>query len=149
MNRRHDFLDPLAASPALFIGCCVVLGLLVGSFLNVVIYRVPIMMDDELARRMRGARRIRAAEPRRGPTFNLVVPRSACPACKAPITALQNVPVVSWLAAAAASARAARRRSARAIRSSKSLTGLLSGVVAWQFGFGWPALAGAGASPGS
>ena len=43
-----EFLDTLAASPALYIGCCVALGLMVGSFLNVVIYRVPIMMDHEL-----------------------------------------------------------------------------------------------------
>ena len=43
-----EFLEPLAALPTLFIGCCVVLGLLVGSFLNVVIYRVPVMMENAL-----------------------------------------------------------------------------------------------------
>ena len=92
-----EFLEPLAAIPALFIGCCVVLGLLVGSFLNVVIYRVPVMMDNALRAECAtlADQSANAAPP---PAFNLIVPRSACPNCKAPITALQNIPVVSWLA---------------------------------------------------
>ena len=68
---------------------------MIGSFLNVVIHRVPVMMDQRAARRMRRARR---RVPRRtAAVYNLVMPRSACPQCKAPITALQNIPVVSWL----------------------------------------------------
>ena len=89
----------LASSPALFIGVCLVLGLVVGSFLNVVIHRVPIMMerqwreecaeleDPDLAATVPAAQAVKER-------FNLVVPRSACPACKAPITALQNIPVL-------------------------------------------------------
>ena len=45
---NSGLFDLLAAQPALFVGCCLVLGLLIGSFLNVVIYRVPIMMNNEL-----------------------------------------------------------------------------------------------------
>src|ERR1043165_49634 len=85
-----------ASQPALFIGCCVLLGLLVGSFLNVVIYRVPVMMDNEL-RAECAALANPEADPAPTPAFNIVTPRSSCPKCKAPISALQNVPVVSWL----------------------------------------------------
>jgi len=89
----------LAASPGLYVVTCLVLGLVVGSFLNVVIYRLPVMLDRQW--------REQCAELAPGPTsasmpgspepFNLMVPRSACPACKAPITALQNIPLISWL----------------------------------------------------
>ena len=80
-----------------------------------------------VARAVRGARSSRTApRPRRRPgdrsAFNLVVPRSACPACKAPITALQNIPVAQLAACCAAAAPAAARASACAIRSSKLLT---------------------------
>ena len=94
-------VELLAASPALFTGTCLVLGLAVGSFLNVVIYRLPVMLDRqwraqcaELAGHDPHATTV-AAGPRE--RFDLVVPRSACPACKAPITAWQNIPLVSWV----------------------------------------------------
>ena len=76
-----DFLDLLAAHPPLFIGCCAVLGLLVGSFLNVVIYRLPVMIDNGAAcANARSWRAADGAQPRPAkPVFNLVVPRSACP----------------------------------------------------------------------
>jgi leader peptidase (prepilin peptidase) / N-methyltransferase len=132
-----QFLDPLAASPALFIGCCVVLGLLVGSFLNVVIYRVPVMMDNALRAECAA---LAGAEPAALPAFNIVTPRSACPACKAPITALQNVPVVSWLALRGKCAHCKTRISAR-YPLVELATGVLSGFLAWRFGFGGLALA--------
>src|SRR2546430_5797022 len=83
----------LAPSPAVFVGTCLVLGLVVGSFLNVVIYRLPVMLDRawrEQCRDLSGeaaAATLPAGLPAR---FNLVVPRSACPACRAPITALRS-----------------------------------------------------------
>src|SRR5262245_54222470 len=97
-----DLLRVLAESPPLFIGTCLAFGLLVGSFLNVVIYRLPVMLEREwraecadlCAGGCGSAPDTTAAEPEK---FNLVVPRSACPKCKAPITALQNIPVVSYL----------------------------------------------------
>src|SRR5580704_4161335 len=101
-----DVIALLSSSPASFIGTCMVFGLLVGSFINVVIYRVPVILERqwreqclELAADSAGSA---DATPGTAPTaraepFNLVVPRSACPACKAPITALQNIPVVSYL----------------------------------------------------
>lgn len=130
--------EPLAASPALFIGCCVVLGLLVGSFLNVVIYRVPVMMDTALRYECTLLADPNAPPP---PAFNLMTPRSACPNCKAPITALQNIPVVSWLALGRKCANCKTPISAR-YPLVELFTGIASGLVAWRFGFGILALAG-------
>jgi leader peptidase (prepilin peptidase)/N-methyltransferase len=69
-----------------------------------------------------------------------VVPRSACPSCKAPISALQNVPLLSWLALRGRCARCGTRISVR-YPLVELLTGLLSAAVAWKFGFGPPAFA--------
>jgi len=131
--------DPLAASPALFIGFTVLLGLLIGSFLNVVIYRVPIMMDNEL-RTECAALIDPEATLVAAPKFNLVVPRSACPTCKAPITAMQNIPVVSWLALGRKCANCKTPISAR-YPLVELASGVLSGFIAWHFGFGMTALA--------
>jgi leader peptidase (prepilin peptidase)/N-methyltransferase len=140
-------LEPLAAYPAFFIGFTVVLGMLIGSFLNVVIYRVPIMMDKALraecaalADHVADHVADPAASPAQEPPFNLMVPRSACPACKAPITALQNIPVVSWLALGRKCANCKTPISAR-YPLVEAATGILSGFIAWHFGFGGTALA--------
>ena len=140
-------LSLLAASPALFIGVCLVLGLVLGSFLNVVIHRVPIMMERqwreqcaELAHPDLAATVPAAAQPAKE-RFNLVVPRSACPACKAPITALQNIPILSYAMLRGRCASCGARISAR-YPIVEALTGVLSAGVAWQLGFGWPAAAG-------
>src|SRR3954469_7848395 len=140
-----QFIDTLATYPALFIGCCVVFGLLVGSFLNVVIYRLPVMMDDALRAEWADLAAADAGTepvaPASKPAFNLVVPRSACPKCKAPITAVQNIPVVSWLALGGKCANCKAPISAR-YPFIELLTGVASGVVAWHFGYGLTAMAG-------
>jgi leader peptidase (prepilin peptidase)/N-methyltransferase len=123
--------DVFALYPALFIGSCALLGLLVGSFLNVVIYRVPVMMDNELRAE---CAELAGQEDAARPAFNLVVPRSACPSCKAPITALQNIPVVSWIALGGKCANCKTRISAR-YPAVELATALLSGFIAWRFGF--------------
>ncbi|MDE2137488.1 MAG: prepilin peptidase, partial [Gammaproteobacteria bacterium] len=137
-------IELLAASPALFVGTCLVLGLAVGSFLNVVIYRLPVMLDRqwraqcaELAGHDPHATTVAAAAHER---FNLMVPRSACPACKAPITALENIPLVSWLALRG---RCAHCRAPIPVRYPlvELLTGVLSAWVAAQFGCGVGAFA--------
>jgi leader peptidase (prepilin peptidase) / N-methyltransferase len=132
-----EILHPLAEIPALFVGACVLLGLLIGSFLNVVIYRVPVMMDRELRHEC-----ALLADPDTPelPAFNLVTPRSRCPSCSAPITALQNIPVVSWLVLGRRCAGCQTPISAR-YPAVELATGLLSGFVAWHFGFGGTALA--------
>jgi leader peptidase (prepilin peptidase)/N-methyltransferase len=81
------------------------------------------------------------ANPPAKERFNLVVPRSACPACKAPITALQNVPIVSYLVLLGRCANCGARISAR-YPIVEALTGILSAAVAWKLGFAWPAVAG-------
>ena len=143
-----ELLETFAASPALFIGACAAVGLLVGSFLNVVIYRLPVMMDHALRSECAELAAMDAAsaggvvpeEAPAKPAFNLVVPRSACPKCKAPITAIQNIPVVSWLALGGKCASCKTPISAR-YPTIELLTGIASGVVAWWFGYGLTAVA--------
>jgi len=132
----------LAANPGLFIGGCALLGLLIGSFLNVVIHRVPIMMDNELRAECAALVLQEGAIPKGAtgeaagsPVFNIVTPRSACPKCKAPITAVQNIPVVSWLALRGKCASCQAPISAR-YPLVELATGAFSAFIAWRFGFG-------------
>ena len=98
----------LQSSPALLLSVCFVLGLFVGSFLNVVVYRLPLMMQTTWRRECRefleldkdnGNDNVEDSGDKNNPPepFNLMVPRSACPSCKSMITAWQNIPVISWL----------------------------------------------------
>lgn len=130
------FLDLLRSSPALFIGLSVTVGLMVGSFLNVVVHRLPKMLERE----WRAQCAALAGEDAAADTpYNLVVPRSACPACGHPISALQNIPVASYLWLRG---RCAHCETSIGVRYPlvEALTGLLSGFVAWHFGFGLGAL---------
>ncbi|MGH8287754.1 MAG: prepilin peptidase [Steroidobacteraceae bacterium] len=136
----------LASSPALFIGACLVLGLVVGSFLNVVIHRVPIMLERqwreqcaELAQSGHDAT-VPAAFDIPKDRYNLVVPRSACPACKAPISALENIPVLSYLVLRGRCAKCGAHISLR-YPIVEAVTGILSATVAWKLGFAWPTAA--------
>ncbi len=129
------------ADPALFAGSMFLLGLVVGSFLNVVIYRLPIMLErdwrSQAAEVLAGV--AAAAEPATAPPrFSLITPGSACPNCKAPIKAWQNVPVVSWLVLRGRCANCKTRISAR-YPAVELATGILSAWAAWHFGFGAPA----------
>lgn len=142
-----EFIDMLVTQPWLFISLCFVLGLLIGSFLNVVIHRVPIMMDNELRTEcalqaaqdaaMRGDTVADIPEPA---VYNIIRPRSACPKCQAPITALQNIPVVSWLVLRGQCASCRNPISMR-YPLVELATGVLSGFIAWRFGFGLAAAA--------
>src|ERR1044072_3666821 len=142
MSQQIGFSDILATHPALFITLSGVLGLLVGSFLNVVIHRLPIMMDNELRAECAAlaANEGTGGEVTTPPVYNIVTPRSACPKCQAPITAVQNIPVLSWLALRGKCANCKAPISAR-YPLVELATGLLSGFIAWRFGFGVPALA--------
>jgi leader peptidase (prepilin peptidase)/N-methyltransferase len=109
-----------------------IVGLCAGSFLNVVIHRLPKMMD--LAWRWHCAELAgssAAAADRE--TYNLVVPRSACPSCGARITALENVPVLSYLWLRGRCAHCRARIGAR-YPVVEAITGVLSGYLAWRFG---------------
>jgi leader peptidase (prepilin peptidase)/N-methyltransferase len=138
----NEFFAMLTTLPWLFVALSVVLGLLIGSFLNVVIHRVPIMMDNELRAEcvvlaahdaaLEGEVVGEVAEP---PVYNIVTPRSACPKCQTPITALQNIPIVSWLVLRGQCASCKNPISMR-YPLVELATGILSGFVAWRFGFG-------------
>jgi len=137
-------LELLATSPGTLIGTCLVFGLVVGSFLNVVIYRLPVMLERQWREQCAevsadaAAATVPAVPPER---FNLLVPRSTCPSCRAPIKALQNIPLLSWLMLRG---RCANCREPISVRYPlvEALTGTLMALVAWRYGFGWPTLAG-------
>ena len=124
--------------PALFVALAGILGLLVGSFLNVVIHRLPKMMENEWREQCAelSAPIDQAPGPSaQKPTYNLVLPRSACPSCGHRISALENIPVVSYLALGGRCRGCKSKISAR-YPIVEAMTGLLSGLVAWHFGFG-------------
>lgn len=125
------------AHPAVFPWFCLVVGLCVGSFLNVVIYRLPKIMqrDWELQ-----CAELRGEKPPEQEAFNLARPRSRCPACAHPITALQNVPIASYLALGGKCAACGTRISPR-YPLIEALSGLASAYTAWHFGFGLAAFA--------
>jgi leader peptidase (prepilin peptidase)/N-methyltransferase len=140
----------LTTSSATWIGLIFVFGLVIGSFLNVVIHRVPIMLDrewrtqaTEILREQRTADSgqsqsplASAQNPAPASPYNLFVPRSACPKCGAMITASQNIPVISYLLLKGKCAKCGTKISARYPVVELS-TAILSALVAWKFGFTW------------
>jgi leader peptidase (prepilin peptidase)/N-methyltransferase len=120
----------LASNPWLLTVVVFLFGLLIGSFLNVVIYRLPIMMQRDWR-----AQCLEMLEQPPEPVepFDLVKPRSRCPRCQAPITAWQNVPVISYLALGGRCAACKASISPR-YPMVELFTGLASAAVAWQFG---------------
>jgi leader peptidase (prepilin peptidase)/N-methyltransferase len=131
-------LEPLAQSPAAWVALALILGLVVGSFLNVVIYRLPVMLDRQWRADCAELNPASAASAATTAPFNLAVPRSTCPACQAPIKALHNIPLLSYLALGGRCANCRARIRAR-YPAVEALCGGLSALVAWRFGFGAPA----------
>jgi len=125
-------------SPAVFIAVVFAFALLIGSFLNVVIHRLPLMMLREWRDQCEEISSAPATELPEEP-FNIVLPRSRCPACGKGITALQNIPVVSYLLLGAKCANCKQKISAR-YPLIEMLTAILAAACAWRFGFGWEAL---------
>jgi leader peptidase (prepilin peptidase)/N-methyltransferase len=116
-----------------------VIGLLVGSFLNVVIYRLPIMMKREWRNDCLAYLELEKELPTE--TFNLTLPVSRCPHCEAKILPWQNIPVFSYLYLHGKCANCKTPISAR-YPVVELLTASLSMMVAWHFGFGLQAAAG-------
>jgi leader peptidase (prepilin peptidase)/N-methyltransferase len=125
----------LASDTLAFVLCALILGLLVGSFLNVVIHRLPIMMQRDWRAQAREFLQL-PAEP--VSTFNLVLPHSHCPHCDHQIRAWENIPLVRWLALRGTCSSCRAPISAR-YPLVELLCGLLSAYVAWHFGFSWQA----------
>ncbi|HQZ46702.1 MAG TPA: A24 family peptidase [Usitatibacteraceae bacterium] len=130
-----DF-SPLQQSPGFLAFAAGVLGLAVGSFLNVVIHRLPKMMQAEWRA---DCAEFEGREPPPAEKLGLVFPRSRCPSCGTPITAMQNVPVASWIALGG---KCAACRAPIGVRYPlvELCTGLASAFLAWRFGWG-PVLA--------
>jgi len=133
-----SIIDFLQASPTTFIIVAAILGLLVGSFLNVVIHRLPLMMEAEW--RQQCAELAGQSDVAPPPTLNLITPRSRCPHCGHAITALENIPVLSYLALKGACSACAKPISVR-YPLIEALCGVLTALVAWHFGWGWQAAA--------
>ena len=126
----------LQTVPLSFVSLSMVLGLLVGSFLNVVIYRLPKIMEREWqvqSAELSG----QVADP--FPPYNLVVPRSACPNCGHMISALENIPVLSYLLLGGKCKGCGTHISVR-YPAVELMSGMLSGLAAWHFGFSVAAL---------
>ena len=131
-------IDVLASNTLAFVLSALVLGLLVGSFLNVLIYRLPIMLKADWQQQAREILELEA-QPSTS-RFNLLTPNSCCPNCKAPIRAWQNIPVLSYLALGGKCAQCKKTISLR-YPSVELACGLISAFVAWHFGFSWQAAA--------
>ncbi len=124
--------------PAFFYATLFVLGALVGSFLNVVIYRLPVMMEREW--RSDCLEFLEQEADSGGEAFNLVVPRSRCGACGHQITALENIPIVSYLVLGGKCSSCKTRISAQ-YPLVEAFTAVVSVVVGWHFGVSLQTLA--------
>ena len=126
-----EFIEVLQRSPAILIATASLLGLCVGSLLNVVIHRVPKMMEagwrEECAA-------LEGREPPPRPAYNLFTPPSACPSCGTRIKAMHNIPVVSWIALRGRCASCRAPISAR-YPLVEVLGGAMAGLMAWRFGY--------------
>jgi leader peptidase (prepilin peptidase) / N-methyltransferase len=119
------------AQPAALPWVALVFGLCIGSFLNVVIHRLPRMMEREW--REQCAELAGSALPSPEETYNLVRPRSACPACGHPIHAWENIPLLSWLVLRGRCSACGTRISARYLLV-ELLAGLGAAYAAARFG---------------
>ncbi|NRA83024.1 MAG: prepilin peptidase [Gammaproteobacteria bacterium] len=134
----NELLNLFSQQPTVFAIFVLILGLLIGSFLNVVIHRLPIMMEREF--KTDAIEYFELDQPQSNDQFNLVVPRSACPNCQHQISALENIPLVSYLWLKGQCSQCSTKISAR-YPLVELLTGLLSMAVAIQFGVTWQCLA--------
>lgn len=128
--------DLLTLYPPVFVIAAMLVGLLIGSFLNVVVWRLPKMLDREWRQEAHDVLGLPSETPL--PTFNLMLPHSQCPHCGHRIRAWENIPLLSYLFL-----RGRCSNCAAAISKRYPLTelacGLLSVLIAWHFGFGWQA----------
>ncbi|HYN54310.1 MAG TPA: A24 family peptidase [Methylotenera sp.] len=130
-NALIEISDVLQQNNTIFITLSVILGLMVGSFLNVVIHRLPKMMEQEWHN---NCLELQGQEVPETTKYTLANPRSACPSCGHMISALENIPVISYLFL---------RGKCRGCKSPisvrypfiEALTGLLIGLISWKLGY--------------
>lgn len=128
-----NFLQVLQDSPAFFIAVSALLGLLVGSFLNVVIHRLPKMMEAEWRLNCQSLDGQTPSEPPK--KFNLLTPRSSCPHCGHAITAIENIPLISYLGLRG-KCRACKAPISLRYPAVELFTGILTALVSWKLGYG-------------
>lgn len=126
-----ESLGGLAVSAAL-------LGLCIGSFLNVVIHRLPKMMEQEWQTQCAELKGEAPQEP--GETLTLARPRSRCPQCGHAISALENIPLLSYIFILRGKCAGCGQRISPRYPIIEALTGLLSAYAAWHFGPTWQAV---------
>ncbi|MDX9741193.1 MAG: A24 family peptidase [Gammaproteobacteria bacterium] len=126
-------LDPLALAAAIAL-----FGLLIGSFLNVVIHRLPIMMERDWRAQ---CAEFAGSEPPAAEPLSLIAPRSRCPHCGRQIRALENIPLLSYLLLRGHCPGCGKGISVR-YPLVEALTGVLFGFIGWRYGL---SVAGAGA----
>ncbi len=132
-------LELFSESPAFFVGVVFAFALIVGSFLNVVIYRLPIMMEREWREQCEELCKTPPEKALPEGRFDLVVPRSTCPSCGHAITAWQNVPVLSYLLLGGKCSNC-KQSISRRYPFVELLTGVMAALCAWRFGAGIEAL---------
>ncbi len=135
-----DFLMPLSdmlrGEPTFFVTFSVIFGLMVGSFLNVVIHRLPKMMEHEWHA---NCLELQGKEAPQQSKYNIVTPRSACPSCGHEITALENIPIVSYLMLGG-KCKACKAKISMRYPLVEAITGTLIGAVACKYGYTYFAL---------
>ncbi|MCB4810404.1 A24 family peptidase [Methylovorus menthalis] len=127
-----NFLQVLQDSPVFFIAVSALLGLLVGSFLNVVIHRLPKMMEAEWRLNCQSLDGQMPTEATK--KFNLLTPRSSCPHCGHAITALENIPLISYIGLRG-KCRGCKAPISIRYPAVELLTGVLTALVSWKLGY--------------
>ncbi|MEF3077247.1 A24 family peptidase [Methylobacter sp. Wu1] len=127
-------LSILLNSPYILSVLAGIIGLMVGSFLNVVIYRLPIMMQRNWKKDCMEYLELSQEETPETESFNLAFPLSHCPNCNTPIKPHQNIPVISYLFL---KGRCAQCRTPISLRYPiiEAFTAAASVIVAWHFGY--------------
>lgn len=130
----EEILHLLQADAGLLVVMCALFSLFIGSFLNVVIYRLPVMMQRSWRQQCQDLLELEIEGNER---FNLAIPASRCPNCGHKIGALENIPLVSYMLQKGRCKHCAVKISLR-YPAIELLTAVSSGMVAWQLGYGWP-----------
>ena len=135
-----DIFTYLNQHPIVFLTYVTILGLLIGSFLNVIILRLPVMLERQWRQECQAFINNNAGIEAPTTAFNLITPRSHCPKCQHQIRAWQNIPLFSYLFLRG---RCSSCRNPIPLRYplTELLTGILSLAIAWHFGPGWQTVA--------
>ncbi len=132
-------IELFTESPWFFVAVVFAFCLVIGSFLNVVIHRLPIMMERDWREQCDEMTKFPPEREIPEGRFDLIVPRSRCPSCGTMIKAWQNIPVVSYLILGGRCANCRESISAR-YPVVELMTALLAATCAWRFGVGWEAV---------